>query len=100
MAILDPITETRRGQSAGLHPPFLRGSPFACHGPQIACSYFPFVYPYYEENTSNFGMLDRRATPLRSLASYAQLIRVLARHRYLGDLRHSAPRAPQNQALR
>ncbi len=36
-------------------------------------------------------MLDRRATPLRSLASYAQLIRVLARLRYLGDLRHSAP---------
>ncbi len=53
--------------------------------------YFPFVYPFFEENTSNFGMLDRQATPLRSLASYAQLIRVLARHRYLGDLRHSAP---------
>jgi len=47
--------------------------------------------PFFEENTSNFGMMDRRATPLRSLATYAQLIRVLARHRYLGDLRHSAP---------
>jgi len=53
--------------------------------------YFPFVYPFFEENTSNFGMMDKHLTPLRSLASYAQLIRVLAKHRYLGDLRHSAP---------
>ena len=51
--------------------------------------YFPFVYPFFEETTNNFGMMDRQLTPLRSLASYAQMIRVLARHPYLGDLRHS-----------
>ena len=52
--------------------------------------YFPFVYPFFEENTSNFGMMDKQVTPLRSFASYAQLIRVLAGYRYLGDLRHTA----------
>ena len=58
----------------------------------LACGiarYFPFVYPYYEENTNNFSMMGRRLTP-RSFASYAQMIRVLARHRDLGDLRHSS----------
>ncbi len=60
----------------------------------LACGiarYFPFVYPYYEENTNNFGMMDRRLTPLRSFAAYAQMIRVLATHQYMGDLRHSVP---------
>ena len=33
--------------------------------------YFPFVYPYYEERISNFGMMDRRGSPLRSMAAYA-----------------------------
>jgi hypothetical protein len=53
--------------------------------------YFPFVYPFYEENTSNFGMTDRRGTPLRSFAAYAEMIRVLANQRFLGDLRHQVP---------
>ena len=53
--------------------------------------YFPFVYPFYEENSNNFGMTDRRGTPLRSLAAYAQMIRVLANQRYLGDLRQNEP---------
>lgn len=48
--------------------------------------YFPFVYPYYEENDNNFGMMDNRATPLRAFAAYVQMIRVLAGSRYLGDL--------------
>ena len=52
--------------------------------------YFPFVLPYYEENTNNFGMTDRRATPLLSLAAYAQMIRALGNRPYLGDLRHDA----------
>jgi hypothetical protein len=49
--------------------------------------YFPFVYPYYEENENNFGMMDKRATPLRSFAAYAQMIRVLQRSFYVGDLK-------------
>ncbi len=51
--------------------------------------YFPFVYPYYDENENNFGMMDRHATPLRSFAAYAQMIRALAGTRYLGDLTDS-----------
>ena len=53
--------------------------------------YFPFVYPFYQENTSNFGMTDRRGTPLRSFACYAQMIRVLAHKHFLGDLRQKPP---------
>ncbi len=48
--------------------------------------YFPFVYPYYDEGPNNFGMMDKRGTPLRSMAAYAQLIRVLAGLQYQGDL--------------
>ncbi len=53
--------------------------------------YFPFVYPYFEENANNFGMMDRRATPLRSVAAYAQMIRALGRQAYMGDLKQDAP---------
>jgi len=52
--------------------------------------YFPFVLPYYEENDNNFGMLDRQGTPLRSMAGYAQMIRVLAHTEYIGDLKPGA----------
>jgi len=57
--------------------------------------YFAFVYPFYEENDNNFGMLDRGGTPLRSFAAYAQAARSLGGKRYLGDLRlsESAPAA-------
>jgi len=48
--------------------------------------HFPFVYPYYDERTSNFGMMGKRGTPLRSMAAYAQMVRTLAHTRYLGDL--------------
>ncbi|MCL2346989.1 MAG: CIA30 family protein, partial [Planctomycetaceae bacterium] len=50
--------------------------------------YFPFVLPYYEENDNNFGMLDRQGTPLRSMAGYTQMIRVLAHTEYVGDLKN------------
>lgn len=49
--------------------------------------HFPFVYPYYEEGDNNFGMMGRRATPLRSMAAYARLVSLLAHKRYLGDLK-------------
>jgi len=52
--------------------------------------YFAFVLPFYEENDNNFGMLDRQGTPLRSMAGYAQMIRVLAHTEYVGDLKPSA----------
>jgi hypothetical protein len=48
--------------------------------------YFPFVYPFYEEEKNNFGMMDRRGTPLRSMAAYARLVGVLAGKEYVGDL--------------
>lgn len=47
--------------------------------------YFPFVYPYYEERENNFGMMDRRGSPLRAFAAYAEMIRVLSRTEYVGD---------------
>ena len=48
--------------------------------------YFPFVYPYYEERESNFGMMGKEATPLRSMAAYVQLVTALSHKQYLGDL--------------
>ena len=52
--------------------------------------YFPFVLPFYEENTSNFGMTDRRGSPMLSFAAYAQMIRVLGYNNYFRDLKHTA----------
>ena len=49
--------------------------------------YFAFVFPFYEENNNNFGMMDRWGTPLRSFAAYVQAARVLGGKSYLGDLR-------------
>ena len=49
--------------------------------------YFPFVYVYYDERTNNFGMMGRDGTPLRSMVSYANSVRLLAHTEYLGDLR-------------
>ncbi len=48
--------------------------------------YFPFIFVYYEEKINNFGMMGKEDTPLRSMAAYAQLIRVLAGTEYVGDL--------------
>ncbi|MDG3003418.1 hypothetical protein [Paludisphaera mucosa] len=54
--------------------------------------FFTFVYPFYEENTSNFSVMDRCATPLRSVAAYAQAIHALKGLSYRGDLRRDDPR--------
>ncbi len=48
--------------------------------------YFPFVYVYYEEGRKNFGMMGREATPLRSMAAYAQCIQSLSGKKYIGDI--------------
>ncbi len=53
--------------------------------------HFPFVYPFYEERDHNFGMMGRLASPLRSMAAYAQMVRRLAHTQYLGDLRTEDP---------
>jgi hypothetical protein len=47
--------------------------------------HFPFVYPYYEENDNNFGMMARNGDPLRCMAGYAQMVRALSHKQYLGD---------------
>lgn len=50
--------------------------------------YCPFVYVFYEEaGAKNFGMMGREVTPLRSMASYAFGVQMLAHHEYLGDLK-------------
>ncbi|MDR2754628.1 MAG: cellulase family glycosylhydrolase [Planctomycetaceae bacterium] len=49
--------------------------------------YFPFVYPYYDERESNFGMMDKLGTPCQSIAAYIQLIHVLSGSEYVGDLK-------------
>ncbi|MCL2745253.1 MAG: hypothetical protein FWE67_15530, partial [Planctomycetaceae bacterium] len=40
--------------------------------------YFPFVYPYYDENENNFAMMDKWGAPLRSFAAYAVMIQQLS----------------------
>lgn len=53
--------------------------------------YFPFVYSYYEERQNNFGMTGKEGSPLRSIAAYAEMIRMLADTEYLGDLKNILP---------
>jgi len=49
--------------------------------------YFAFILGYYSELHKNFGMLDANGAPMRSMAAYAHLVRVLSHKEYLGDLR-------------
>ncbi len=53
--------------------------------------HFPFVFPYYEENEANFGMMGKEGTPLRAMAAYAQAIHELAFRQFIGDLRCDDP---------
>jgi hypothetical protein len=48
--------------------------------------YFAFVYPFFEEQQQNFGMMGRLGTPLRSMAAYVRAASLLAGKTYLGDL--------------
>jgi len=61
--------------------------------------YFPFVYPYYEENDNNFGMMDKFGTPTRSFAAYVQSVRMLADTVYLGDLTLDDPAILRTRAF-
>ena len=48
--------------------------------------HYPFVYPFYEESDKAFGMMGKEQSPQRSMAAYAQAVRVLSHRRYAGDL--------------
>ncbi|GAT32182.1 hypothetical protein TSACC_2580 [Terrimicrobium sacchariphilum] len=48
---------------------------------------FPFVLTYYEEGLKNFSMFGREASPLRSMAVYANTVSNLGGKKYLGDLK-------------
>lgn len=62
--------------------------------------YFAFVYPYYDENENNFGMMDKRATPLRAMAAYVQAARRLAGADYVGDLPLADARVLRSRVFR
>ncbi len=62
--------------------------------------YFAFVYPYYDENEWNFGMMDLAASPLRSMAAYAQAARRLAGAEYVGDLTVEHPAVQRARVFR
>lgn len=49
--------------------------------------YFAFEYKYYDEFHVNFGMMDSKHTPMRSMGAYVHLVRVLSHREYVGDLR-------------
>jgi len=61
--------------------------------------YFAFVYPYYEENENNFGMMGREGTPLRAMAAYVQAARRLAGAEYVGDLPIGDPRVLRSRVF-
>lgn len=49
--------------------------------------FFPFVYTNYLEPPKSFGMMGKEVTPLRAMAAYAQVVRMLSGKSYIGDLR-------------
>ncbi len=53
--------------------------------------HFAFVYPYYDENEHNFGMLGKEGTPLRAAAAYGQAVRTLSNTSYCGDWAEPLP---------
>ncbi len=48
--------------------------------------YFAFEFKFYQEGRKNFGMMDARDTPMRSMAAYAHAAKILAGKAYIGDL--------------
>lgn len=49
--------------------------------------YFAFEYKYYDEHRKNFGMMDAKYTPMRSMAAFSHCARALAHRNYIGDLK-------------
>ena len=48
--------------------------------------HFAFEYKFRKENANNFGLMDFNRTPMRGMAAYTHLVRVLSHRHYLGDL--------------
>jgi hypothetical protein len=53
--------------------------------------YFAFLLVFFEEGAVNWGMHDKRHTPLRLMGSYAAAARLLAHAGYRGDVRTDDP---------
>lgn len=51
--------------------------------------YFVFEYKFRKENKNNFGQMDVNRTPMRGMAAYLHLVRVLSHRDYIGDLKGS-----------
>ena len=51
--------------------------------------YFAFEYKFRRENANNFGQMDANRTPMRGMAAYLHLVRVLSHRDYVGDLKGS-----------
>ena len=49
--------------------------------------YFAFEFKFRQEKTNNFSLMDANRTPMRSMAAYLHLIRVLSHRIYVGDLK-------------
>lgn len=49
--------------------------------------YFAFEYKFRKENANNFGLMDAKHTPMRNMAAYLHLVRVLSHRTYVGDLK-------------
>lgn len=49
--------------------------------------HFAFEYKFRKENANNFGLMDFHQTPMRAMAAYTHLVRVLSHREYVGDLR-------------
>lgn len=53
--------------------------------------YYPFVMQFFQENNSNFGMLDYYGTPLRSMHAYSFAANLFAGQEYRGDWKDNPP---------
>ncbi len=49
--------------------------------------YFAFEFKFRREHDNNFGQMDFHRTPMRGMAAYLHLVRVLSHRDYVGDLK-------------
>ena len=53
--------------------------------------YFAFCLPYFDRFGSNFGMMGKNCTPLRSMAAYVNCVAELSGWSYVGNLKINDP---------
>ncbi len=53
--------------------------------------FYAFVYPYYQENRGNWGLVDRDGTPTPALAGYFNAKRLLTNAHFVGELKQRDP---------